>query len=1025
MVGARLVGRERELSTLSALLDDVRYGRGRAVVVLGEAGIGKTALVEALVDVATREGHRAGWGRCTAGQAPPYWPWRQLLRQLGGDAGQLEATGGMPRAELFARAIEHLGTITTPAVLVLEDVHWADGGTLGLLRFAVDAVPDLPLLLVITARDDPTESTAEAGELLRALPVAVERLMLGGLHRTAVAELVFDVLGNAPTTDLAARIAVRTGGNPFFVREVARLQASRGAGADLVVPPGVQQVLQRRLARLSQQCCEVLATAAVVGELDTALLARILDRPEPELLRVLDAAVVARLVLAGEHDLRFAHALVREVAYGQQPVATRSELHRRVAEELEKQDAHHAAPHRRKLARIAEHWHRASGEDVRSVAAQRALAAARDARERTGYEQAVRFYRWALESPPEDELVLRIELGETQVLAGAFDAGRANLHEAAVAARQDDRPAELARALLAAGTGVGGFEVDVSDNTQIPLLEEALSGLERAPTPNDALRAAVLARLSLVAAWVRDEDERAGLAERAIELARASDDARTEVAALAAWCDARSGLEHTDERLGKADEMIAAANRCGDPFSLLLARRFRIVALAEGGDFGGFDAEVATYADTADRLMLPLYSWPVPMWRGMRALMNGDLDACRDYLAQVDEAATRAGSANAAMMADTLRLWLSRLTGETEAIAPVVNRAFVVPDLPYFDAASSGFLAFGGEIEEARRRVRRCAAGGLALPRDSEYLSSLWPLSDAAMLLDEHHAAEVAYAALRPYGNRWAIDGIGAACPGLTAHQLGRLATYLGRYDEADEWLGKALTAHRGVCASLLVAETEKALGELTAAAGRAPRAAAPPPQDADRGELRRSGKVWHLRWHGSDATVPDSKGMRDLATLLEAPEREVHVLDLVEAAGGPPANAAGGNTGETLDKAARAAYRKRLSELDGELAEADAFDDIGRASRLREEQQFLAAELSAALGLGGRARTTGDPAERARTAVANRLRTALRAVADAQPELGRHLDRSIQTGRFCAYRPEQPAAWRVVTRGVTSSRGS
>lgn len=885
--------------------------------------------------------------------APPYWPWRQLLRQLRGDAGPLAGSPGeIARAELFARVLEDVATIAEPAV-VLEDIHWADGGT-------------------------------------------------------------------------AARITKRTGGNPFFVREVARLQASRGAADDLVVPTGVQQVLERRLARLSQACCEVLAAAAVIGEPETALLARVLGRTESELLQVLEEAVVARLVLAGDHDLSFAHALVREVVYRQQPVAVRGELHRVVAEALEGREPRGVGAHRRDLGRIAEHWRRASGEDARTVAAHWALAAARDAREQTGYEQSVRFYRWALESPPEDELLLCIELGETQIVAGDFDAGRATLHDAAVAARRQDRPAELARALLAAGTGVGGFEVDVSDKTQIPLLEEALRGLERSPAPDDALRAAVLARLSLVAAWVRGEDERAGPAERAIELARDAGDARTEVAALAAWCDARSGLDHTAERLGKAGEMIAAAERCGDPFSLLLARRFRIVALAESGDFRAFDAEVAAYANTAERLMLPLYGWPVPMWRGMRALMNGDFAAARRYLAQVDELAARAGSANAMMMAGTLRLWMCRFAGDADSMAATAHRLLgMVPDLPYLDAAMSGFLALGGQMAEARRRVLRCTVSGLRLPRDSELLSSLWPLADAAMLLDERHAAEVTYAALETYGDRWVIDGIGAACGGLAAHQLGRMATYLGRHADARAWLDKALDAHRCAGAALLIAETEKAIGDLTDAVGRPPRATSNGSQHVDRGELRRSGKVWHVRWHGRDATVPDSKGMRDLATLLEVPEREVHVLDLVEAAGGPPAGAAGGDTGEILDPAARAAYRKRLAELDGDLVEADAFGDLGRAERLREEQRFVAAELSAALGLGGRARTTGDPAERARTAIANRLRTALRVVADAHPELGRHLDRSIRTGRFCVYRPEHPASWRVVTRRVTSSRGS
>jgi hypothetical protein len=396
----------------------------------------------------------------------------------------------------------------------------------------------------------------------------------------------------------------------------------------------------------------------------------------------------------------------------------------------------------------------------------------------------------------------------------------------------------------------------------------------------------------------------------------------------------------------------------------------------------------------------------------MRSLMTGDRDSVRSYLDSVSELGARAGSTNAAMMADTLRLCLLRSTGDTAELARVADRTFAEAlELPY-DAAYAGFLALTGRHHEARKRLERCTASGLALHRDAEYLECLWLLGEAAILLDERAASEAIYEALHPYATCWAIDGIAGACFGVVAHQLGRLAGSLGHTGDARRWLEQALTLHREAGASLLAAQTEQALRELAAAPQ--PRAATHAPEVWC--ELRRFGKVWQLRWHGEDVTVPDSKGMRDMATLLGAVEKEVHVLDMVEATGGPPARAAGGSAGEVLDATARAVYRERLAELEGELAEADAFGDSGRTARLREEQRFLTAELAAALGLGGRVRTAGDPVERARTAVTNRIRTALRAIAEAHPELGRHLERSIRTGRFCSYRPEHPVRWHVTT---------
>jgi hypothetical protein len=156
---------------------------------------------------------------------------------------------------------------------------------------------------------------------------------------------------------------------------------------------------------------------------------------------------------------------------------------------------------------------------------------------------------------------------------------------------------------------------------------------------------------------------------------------------------------------------------------------------------------------------------------------------------------------------------------------------------------------------------------------------------------------------------------------------------------------------------------------------------------------------------------------MSDLAALLAAPGRQVHVLDLVEAAGGPPRSAAEASTGPVLDSAARAAYTRRLRELQSELEEADRANDRGRSEKLSAEREFLVAELGAAVGLRGRDRMTGDRVEKARKAVAMRVTGALRAIESAHPQLGRHLRSAVSTGRFCCYRPDLPVQWRLRDR--------
>ncbi|HSE72574.1 MAG TPA: hypothetical protein VLA97_17530 [Nocardioidaceae bacterium] len=192
--------------------------------------------------------------------------------------------------------------------------------------------------------------------------------------------------------------------------------------------------------------------------------------------------------------------------------------------------------------------------------------------------------------------------------------------------------------------------------------------------------------------------------------------------------------------------------------------------------------------------------------------------------------------------------------------------------------------------------------------------------------------------------------------------------------------------------------------------------------------ELRRVGPLWEVTFAGSSAHLPDLRGLHDLARLLANPGQDVPALDLVATSApsgtsvpaqrGAPAGdeelRTPGDLGEQIDARARAAYADRIRELQGELDDADRSGDVGRSSRLQEELDFLTAELTSAYGLRG-PRRTGDPAEKARAAVTARIRAAIRKIGSAHPELGRHLDRSVRTGRFCSYRPEDATTWTVI----------
>ena len=189
---------------------------------------------------------------------------------------------------------------------------------------------------------------------------------------------------------------------------------------------------------------------------------------------------------------------------------------------------------------------------------------------------------------------------------------------------------------------------------------------------------------------------------------------------------------------------------------------------------------------------------------------------------------------------------------------------------------------------------------------------------------------------------------------------------------------------------------------------------------------LAREGDVWAFELSGRTVRVRDSKGIRHLAELLSRPGVEVHALDLVRVGGDGEAAAvaadaglsvdAGAGAGSALDGAAKAAYRRRLEDLREEVEEAVQWRDPERAARAREEIDFIATELAAAVGLGGRDRPQASDAERARVNVTRAIKTAVRRLGAQDAELGAELRATVHTGLFCRHEPDprRPVHWEV-----------
>jgi DNA-binding SARP family transcriptional activator len=638
------VGRERELGALLAALGDALSVGGRLVVVGGEPGIGKSRLAEELARCAGAGGAEIHWGRCWEEEgAPPYWPWVQVLRacvrgrgteQLADELG----TGAADVAELVPDVRQRLPELPAPVesadpqqarfrlfdavagfltrasrarpiVIVLDDLNWADKGSLLLLEFVARELAETHVLLVGTYRDielsrgHPLAHTL--GELARER--LFERVVLRGLAQDDVARFVEAACGFEPDLALIEAIDAQTEGNPFFVGEVVRLLREEGAlrpdasGTperwSARIPDGVREVVGRRLERLSSPCSSTLTVASAIGrEFGLGQLVLLVDELDEEaLLDVLDEALAAHLVeeLPGDDGrFEFTHALIQATLAAELSRMRRARLHARLAEALEVRYGAEAGGH---AAELAHHFGEARpllGADsfVRysALAGESALAA-------RAPEQALVYFERALAAkgtaPTDNEAAeilfglgrAQLALGQDQLIPAVASLHRSFDHYVATGDRDravavaavplpltlrlgyTDAPELVACALelvppgsrdagrlLAQQGGLSGF-IEADYDRAEDQFRQALSIAEH--RGDSSIERTALANAAMVDAFHLRWHDCVAKGSRAIELAREAADPKTEVPASRAVVFA---LTVTGER-ERARALIAPA----------------------------------------------------------------------------------------------------------------------------------------------------------------------------------------------------------------------------------------------------------------------------------------------------------------------------------------------------------------------------------------------------------------------------------------------------------------------------------
>ncbi len=437
------VGRASQLERLSAKLAEASNGRGSIVMVRGEAGIGKTRILEEFANHAIEHGATVMHGACYDGEfQPPYSPFAGAiaeharsggvaalgknvsilarmvpsLRTSMGEKAEAEPLAkDEERFQLFDAVTQLLVTLarTAPLVLILDDLHWADRGVAAMLRHVAHSVTENPILLIGAYRDAEVDRRHALATVLAGISRLpnFETLSLAGLKTNDLADLLETIGDQDAPGALIQALEDATDGNPLFIRELllhlveggkilreGQGWISRFSVEELGIPEGVRQVIDSRLQRLSEDAKQLLTVAsAFKGAFAFGIAASAAGLDEDAALSAIDEATEAQLLRpATEADcFDFTHAIIRHTLYAGINPPRRVRMHRKIAEAMEQAWGEQASHHAAEVA--YQFWRGASSSDRENRGVDYSVAAADQAEAACAYDEVVAFVRIALE----------------------------------------------------------------------------------------------------------------------------------------------------------------------------------------------------------------------------------------------------------------------------------------------------------------------------------------------------------------------------------------------------------------------------------------------------------------------------------------------------------------------------------------------------------------------------------------------------------------------------------------------------
>ncbi len=704
-----LIGRGSELARLGQALDAARRGEGRLVVVLGEAGIGKSSLLEALEAEARQRGVRCHLGRSyLSEQVLAFAPWIDALRAdvvsdprilacLGpawveelsrlipdlraGSRRRTGETGVQPLFEAVARLVSCLA-VEQPRLIMLEDIHWADEMSLRLLAFVARRVRSAGVLVVATAREEELAGDSILSRTLEELGTDshVDRMTLPPLSRDGTAALVRSLARVDADAGAVARLAERlfaaSGGNPFMVVETMRALAD-GTDSDSPLPDRVRQVIAARLARLGERSRGLLATASVVGrEFGFALLAQATGLDETVAAQEVETLVRRRVLRVVGERFDFVHEQVRDVVYGQLLTPRRALLHAAVARAIEQLYPGRLDEHVERLAHHAfrgELWEKAAayGRQAGDIAAERSASAQAGA----CFDQALR----ALARLPESRETLEqaIDLRRLRVAShaalGEREAYLRCIEEAVALAERLGDEQRLATVLTAWANGLwfaGDNRRALERGRQAVALAEAIGD------PVSRMHANL--NLGMICSSGGDHQRAIVLLESAVELLGGDLERERLGRTLYPSVNARGELARSQAEVGRFDSAKAtldAALRIAEDLqhstTLLVIRLDACHVLLIRGDFRDAIPEIEACLGAFRAAGFPAWSTGAAAMLGYAYAMTGRLEEgialLRDAVAEVAQGRRTREAVFTTYLGEALLL--ARELGEAAALA--------------------------------------------------------------------------------------------------------------------------------------------------------------------------------------------------------------------------------------------------------------------------------------------------------------------------------------------------------------------